>query len=210
MKKRILSGAMAVFAFSFAFSMVSLMAFASDKAEVKPYKVGDEVSAFTLKDTAGKTHDLGELLGKKIIVLEFWNLGCPVSRGYINRMKALHDKYGKEKDSEMVFFAIDSNEPNDEKSIQAFAQEQGMKYPVLKDWKSKIADRFGAERTPEIFVIDKNRVIQYHGAIDDSQDESKIKNRHLDNALAALKEGKEPPKKETVSFGCGIKRGSDS
>ena len=77
---------------------------------------------------------------------------------------------------------------------------------MLKDPENKIADYFGARRTPEVFLLDAERVLRYAGAIDDSRKEP-TKN-HLEAALAMVIAGKDIPKasKKTRAIGCTIKR----
>jgi hypothetical protein len=69
-----------------------------------------------------------------------------------------------------------------------------------------VADKFGAQVTPETFVIDKSGVILYHGAIDDSQNPANIKTQGLRMALDAVLGGQSVAKAETKAFGCTIKR----
>ncbi|MEW6233835.1 MAG: redoxin domain-containing protein [Candidatus Omnitrophota bacterium] len=193
--------------------MTSLAANASEQ-EKKPYRVGDVVEPFQLKDVNGKGYDLGKYLGEKIIVVDFWNFQCPVSRGYEERLKALYDKFGpkkaegteEEKNAQAVFFVIDSNEPNSEDAIKKYAEENKLPYAILKDWKNVIADKFGAGVTPETFVIGKDKKIQYHGSIDDSQNVEKVKEKYLQAAVEALLKGEKPAVSEKKSFGCSIKR----
>jgi len=193
--------------------MTSLTMNASEPAK-KPYRLGDAVEPFQLKDVNGKEYDLGKYLGEKIIVVDFWNLQCPVSRSYEERLKALYEKFGakkaegteEDKNAQVVFFVIDSNEPNSEEAIKKYAEENKLPYAILKDWKNVIADRFGAGVTPETFVIGKDKKIQYHGSIDDSQNVEKVKEKYLESAVDALLKGEKPPFTEKRAFGCGIKR----
>ncbi len=215
-------------------AIAGLVIASEEEGEEKAYKVGDTVKPITLKDADGKEHDLGKYLGKKIIVLDFWNLGCPVSRAYEERLMNLTKKYGiknygkkeeestgsgstrtesagsssakSEDEAEVVFFAIDSNKTNDLDAIKEYAKEHNLPYPVLKDWENKIADKFDARVTPEIFVIGKDKKIKYHGPIDDSQNPEKIENQYLRDALDALLNDKEVEAKEKRAFGCTIKR----
>lgn len=169
----------------------------------EPYEVGSKVEAFTLKDQDGNEHDLGKLFGKKVIVLSFWSCQCPVSIAYEERLMAVAKKY-KEKD--VVVFAIDSNTINDLERIQKYAKEKKLPYPVLKDWDNVYADRFDAKTTPEIFVIGKDQIVKYHGAIDNNQNVEKVTEHWLTDALDQHLAGKEIAKPKTKSFGCGIKR----
>ena len=165
--------------------------------------VGDTVSPFSLKDANGKEHNLADALGKKVIVLDFWNLNCPVSRGYEERLKALYKTFAPK---DVVFYAIDSNNTNTVDAIKAYATQNELPYSVLKDEKNVIADQFGANVTPEVFVIGKDKKIQYHGPIDDKQNAAEVKQKLAENALNAVLAGKEVPVKEFKAFGCSIKR----
>jgi len=69
----------------------------------------------------------------------------------------------------------------------------------------RIARAFGATKTPEAFLFDKDGKLVYHGAIDDSQDQGKVEAPYLKNALDSVVAGKEVAVKETKSIGCGIK-----
>ncbi|RJP27498.1 MAG: hypothetical protein C4527_12945 [Candidatus Omnitrophota bacterium] len=187
----------------FSQAFLAMEAAAQANEEQAAYKIGDTVAPFTLKDAEGKEHDLGAVLGKKVVVLDFWSSKCPVSIAYEERLKAVQAKYA---DKDVVVFAIDSNAPNSVEEIATYAKKNKLNYPVLKDHGNKIADRFGAKVTPEVFVICKGKIIQYHGAVDDSQNAANIKNTYLADALDAVLAGNEVDVKESKAFGCTIKR----
>jgi len=77
---------------------------------------------------------------------------------------------------------------------------------MLKDEGNAVADLFGATRTPEIFILDKNLNVLYHGRIDDNKNESEVTTNDLKNALDEILSGKEVTNKITKQFGCTIKR----
>ena len=85
------------------------------------------------------------------------------------------------------------------------AEEKGFNFPYLYDPTQKIGLDYGATKTPEVFLLDQERKVVYHGAIDDSQNPDKAKTHHLREAIDAVLSGKEPPKAEVAAFGCGIK-----
>ncbi len=176
---------------------------AGSLAEKKPYKIGDTVEPFTLKCQFGHDQDLSKVLGVKIVVLDFWNFQCPVSKGFEDQLKAIAQQY---KDKDIVFYAVDSNTINSVDAIKKYAEEAKLNYPVLKDEQNKIADCFGAAVTPEVFVIGKDKKIHYHGAISDNKDAKEAKNHFLTAALDSLLAGKEVEVKECKAFGCSIKR----
>lgn len=183
--------------------MISSVNASENAGNTKAYKVGDKVEPFTLKSTDDKEHNLADYLGKKIVVLDFWNCNCPVSRNFESQRIALINQF---KEEDVVWFAIDSNEPNTVEEIKKYAEQQKLNYTILRDPGNKIADKFGAQRTPEIFVIGKDQKIQYHGAISDNQDEKQVKETYLSDALHALLDGKEVKTKTTNAVGCTIKR----
>ncbi len=79
---------------------------------------------------------------------------------------------------------------------------------MLKDDGNKIADRLGATRTPEAYVIDANGKLVYHGRIDNSQNMANITANDLRDALDELLSGKAISKTGGAAFGCSIKRAS--
>jgi alkyl hydroperoxide reductase subunit AhpC len=79
-------------------------------------------------------------------------------------------------------------------------------FSVYKDPDNVVADQFGAQVTPESFVIDKSGVIRYHGAIDDQRDESMVQLKGLRQALDAVLAGRVVEVAKTKAFGCTIKR----
>ena len=179
------------------------MTYASESQAPKPYDVGSTIEAFSLKDQTGKIHDLSKVLGKKVIVLSFWSCQCPISIAYEERLKDLHKANAK---NDVVVYAIDSNTTNDLEKIKAYAKKNELPYPVLKDWKNVIADKFNAQVTPEIFIIGKDKKVQYHGAFDDHKTPDRVKVSYAKNALKSVLDGDDVDIKKQSAFGCAIKR----
>lgn len=140
---------------------------------------------------------------KKAIVIIFIATRCPVSLDYDERMANLAKEYA---DKGVMFIGINSNNIEPAAEVTEHAQKKGFTFPVLKDEGNRVADMYEARVTPEVFVVDSNFVLRYHGRIDDSQNPARVNQRDLKNALDALLAGKEPPVKETRAFGCTIKR----
>jgi len=76
----------------------------------------------------------------------------------------------------------------------------------LKDEGNVVADAYGAQVTPEIFVLDHTLTLRYHGRIDNSHKINEVTMNDLREALDAMLAGKGIAKKETKAFGCSIKR----
>jgi peroxiredoxin len=86
------------------------------------------------------------------------------------------------------------------------AKEKGFNFPYLFDESQAVARAYGAERTPEVFVFDKQAQLRYHGAIDDNYDHpGAVKDHYLRVALDAVLGAKPLSVSETQPAGCTIK-----
>ncbi len=169
---------------------------------------GDKVSArfenFTLKDYNGFEHSLYEYKkDAKAIVVMFIATRCPISNAYNERMVQLVSDY---EDKGVVFVGINSNKQEDIDEIAEHAAENMFDFDVLKDWNNVIADKWNAKVTPEIFVLNTNFELLYHGRIDNSRREDEVETQELRRALDEILAGKEVSVRETKAFGCTIKR----
>jgi len=163
-------------------------------------KVGSTVENFTLKTVDGKDVQYAELAGN-ITVLTFIATQCPISNDYNERMKAIYADYHP-KGVKFVF--INSNHTEPAAEVKQHAASNGFQFQVYKDPGNVVADMFGAQFTPEVYVV-KGGKVAYHGRIDDAR-KGEIKDHSLRNALDALLAGKAPAAAETKAFGCTIKR----
>ena len=166
------------------------------------FKVGSKVADFQIQDLDGKAVAFSALRGP-VTVVTFISTQCPVSNGYNQRMNALFNDYSS-KGVKFIFVNANQNERAGE--VRQHAKNVGFVFPVYKDANNVVADRFGAEVTPENYVIDSSGAIRYHGSIDDSQNEARIRTRGLRLALDAVLAGKPVEIAETKAFGCSIKR----
>ncbi|NJK89079.1 MAG: thioredoxin family protein [Myxococcales bacterium] len=107
--------------------------------------------------------------------------------------------------------AINSNDPkdHDEDSFDGMkkrAEEQGMRYPYVVDEDSSMARAFGADKTPEFFLLNDRMELVYTGAIDDNaQAPDAVEKQFLKDALDALVDGRPIPVAQTKALGCSIK-----
>jgi thioredoxin-related protein len=101
----------------------------------------------------------------------------------------------------------DRDGSNSFEAMQSYAHEQDYNWFYALDKNSELADAFGANKTPECFLFDKNGKLVYHGAIDDNPgDAASVKRHHLKEAINEIISGKEVSVKETRSVGCSISR----
>jgi peroxiredoxin len=193
------------YAFGFlAVVLVAVIIFSrSNTAPTPSIEVGKKAPAFSLKDVEGKEHSLDEYLKSKYTVLMFIATQCPISNDYNERMVILHKDYAPK---EIAFVGINSNKQESVEEIKEHSAKNGFTFPVLKDWNNVVADAYGAQVTPEIFLLDSKGMVQYHGRIDNARNADKITANDLRETLDALLAGKTVPRTETKAFGCTIKR----
>ncbi|MBA2501436.1 MAG: thioredoxin family protein [Pyrinomonadaceae bacterium] len=165
--------------------------------------INSTIADFTLPDASGKQHSLRSLRGAKGTALIFVSTQCPVSNAYNERMEKLAQDY-RAKGINVI--GINSNKAETPDVIKAHAQERNLTFPILKDAGNKIADRFGAEFTPEVYLLDANNRIVYHGRIDNARNPQMIESNDLRDAADAVLAGRPVARAQTKAFGCTIKR----
>ena len=133
---------------------------------------------------------------------------CPYAIKYEDRIIKLAKKYTKKG---YILLAINPNDPAAQpldsfELMQERAKEKKFNFPYLFDEGQKIYPQYGATKTPHVFLLDKERVVKYIGAIDDNvEDASDVKVKYLENAIAALEAGKSIENPVTKAIGCSIK-----
>jgi len=165
--------------------------------------LGEEAPPLGLPDAEGRVHDPADYRGNSGTVIIWLSTKCPVSNAYHGRIAALAGKYQPEG---FTFLGVNSNRTEEPGEIAAHASQSGLDFPILRDARNVVADAWGASVTPEVYVLDTEGILRYHGRIDDSMDASGVSSRDLEAALAAMLAGETPPKDETRAFGCTIKR----
>jgi len=164
---------------------------------------GDVVDDFTITNYDGNVYTLSNVKDAKAIIIMFWSTQCPNVQAYNDRINDLVSTYQQKG---FVFWAINSNKTESSAEVAAHSSQNSYVFPVLKDNNSTVADIFGASRTPEVYVLNANREILYHGRIDDNRDAKLVTTHDLQNALDDIYNGKEVAVKSTKQFGCTIKR----
>jgi peroxiredoxin len=168
-----------------------------------PPTIGATIDDFTLPDVDSKDQSLKALAGKKGTVLLFISVQFPVSNAYNERMEKIAQEF---KSKGISVIGINANASEDAATVKAHAAEKSLTFNILKDPGNKIADRLGATRTPEAYLLDGNNKLVYHGRIDNNQNASLIESSDLRVAIEALLAGKPVEKSEAKAFGCSIKR----
>ena len=133
-----------------------------EKAADSP--IGKKVENFKLQDFRGQWHSLDDFRDKKIVVVAFLGIECPLVRVYAPRLVELAAEF---EPREVAFIGINPNRQDSITEMGHFARVNKIKFPLLKDAGNVIADKFGAIRIPEMFILDENRVVRYWGRVDE-------------------------------------------
>lgn len=193
--------------------MKNVLALLLALATVAYAEVGDPAPDFTLTSSTGKPVSLSDYKGK-VVVLEWTNSGCPfVHKHYDsgNMQKLQKDAASKG----VVWLSICSSAPGKqgyltaEEAAMVVTESGAAPAAYLLDPDGKVGQLYGAKRTPELYVINKDGKLVYHGAIDDkkSPDPADIPGAKnfvtaaLDEALA----GKPISTPKTEAYGCSVK-----
>lgn len=193
----------------FALAAFSAMAFITGD----PLQIGSIMpkADLKLKDISGKELTIKDAAKENGVMVMFSCNTCPYVVKNQERTIAI-SQFALKKNVGVII--LNSNEAlrGDDDSFEAmkeYAKDQGYKWSYVVDKNHEVADAFGANRTPECFLFDKNLKLVYHGAIDDSpSDVTAVKRNHLQEAINELVAGKEISVKESRSVGCTIKRKS--
>jgi peroxiredoxin len=173
--------------------------------KASPPAPGAVVPEFSLNDIHRRARSLGDFNDKRAIVVVFLDTECPVSNLYVLTLIGMHKQFAGKG---VQFLAINASGQDSFVSVSAHAQERNVPFPVLKDFDQKVARSFGATRTPEAFLLDAQRVIRYHGRIDDQYGtglrREKATQHHLQEAIEELLAGKPIGTSQTETSGCLI------
>jgi peroxiredoxin len=189
----------------------------NDPSESTGVEVGDKAPTFTLKGVDGKEYsfenikDANGVKPKGYIVIFTCNT-CPVAQANEQRIISLHKTYAS-KGYPVVAIQPNSPELKPGDSFEAMktnANEKGFPFVYLLDEDQSVYPKYGATRTPEVYLVDNNLVVRYHGAIDDSaRDQANVQEKFLEKAILAIDNGDEPNPASTKAVGCGIKSKSN-
>jgi peroxiredoxin len=162
---------------------------------------------FTLPGVDGRDHSLDDYAGAAVLVLVQSCNHCPYVQAWEGRLKAIQRDY---LDRSVRLVAVSSNDasryPEDSfEEMQRRADTEGFNFDYLYDEDQSLARTLGSERTPEVYVFDGQRRLAYHGAIDDSRDDTAVTAHYLRDALDAVLEGRGPEVPDTPAVGCTLK-----
>ncbi len=193
--------------------ITALTCIATAAVSADELKVGADAPAFSLKDTQGKTHSLGDYKGK-FVVLEWFNEGCPFVKKHYGggNMQKLQKEYAGR---DVVWLSINSSAEGEQGHVTPETAPKTMSEwkmdstKILLDHDGKVGKMYAAKTTPHMFVIDKEGKLVYQGAIDskatanaaDIDGAENYVKVALDNSMA----GKAVENSSTKPYGCSVK-----
>jgi len=221
--KQILTIALAIFAFTALQSCDKANASATSEASLlstnkttrasvaDAFKVGDKVEDFSLKNIDGQMVSMADYKDAEGAIVIFTCNTCPYSQAYEERIIALHNKYAQDG---WPVIAINPNDPSvkpgdSQEAMVTYAAEKGFEFPYLFDAGQKVYPKWGASRTPHVFIVENTNnggILRYIGAIDDnSRNPEKVTVNYVDTTIDAIRTGKVVDPNFTKAIGCSIK-----
>ncbi|MGO8837450.1 MAG: redoxin domain-containing protein [Limisphaerales bacterium] len=191
------------------FALVTALTLASAALAVE---VGKPAPDFTATDINGKTVKLSDFKGK-IVVLESYNSSCPFCNNHY-KTGAMQELQNNLTAKGVVWLIVNSVNPNNfshRTPVQA-RQEMADKKIVATAWiddsSGAVGHLYDMKTTPDMYVIDKNGVLVYQGAIDnkpDPQHDPRTARNYVREAVDALIAGKPVEVSQTKPYGCSVK-----
>jgi hypothetical protein len=199
MKKIMMLGAIGLGLATMAFNLMNVLPIGAElpKAELK------------MKNTWGKEVTMKETAKENGLLVMFSCNTCPYVVKNEQRTVEIGTYARKMKVGVILLNSNEAQRKDDDSydAMKKYAEEKKYNWSYVIDKNSEVADAFGANRTPECFLFDKNLKLVYHGAIDDNPtDAANVKRQHLKEAINELSAGKDVSVKESRSVGCSIKR----
>jgi peroxiredoxin len=167
--------------------------------------IGERASDFALPDTEGNEQRLAD--GAKATAVVFTCNHCPYALAWHDRLLDVARDYA---DRGVRFFFVNPNDaqryPADSyEAMQERVRAEDWPAPYLHDESQEVASSFGAQTTPDVFVLDSDLTLRYRGAPDADYQEPAQNAAWLREALDAVLEGRNPDRAETDPVGCSVK-----
>lgn len=180
---------------------------AVDGGPGKGVRVGDKAPNFKLVSCEGDKVSYGTYPDAKGYIIVFTCNHCPFAKKYEDRIIALHQKY------EPMGYPVIAINPNDPivvpedsyEEMQNRAEAKQYPFAYCIDDKQKVYPKFGATKTPQVYIVDAEQTVRYIGAIDDNPEVEQVKIKYVEDAIAAIEAGKRPRPAMTKAVGCSIK-----
>lgn len=171
-------------------------------------EIGSSAPAWTdLVGTDDQKHSLAELEDYDFVVVCFTCNTCPYAIDYEDRLISLHQHFQESKSLRVAVVAINANDTPDDQleKMKERAEQKQFPFQYLRDENHQIAKDFKALYTPEFFVLDRARKIQYQGALDNKTKAEEVTQQYVVEIIEALANGQEPATTYQPARGCKIR-----
>jgi peroxiredoxin len=164
-------------------------------------EINQPVPDFELPDMDGKLYRLSDYRGK-IVIVNFWSCECPHSERTDGTIMSKLTHWG----ADVVMLTIAANRNESAGAVKEAGKMRGLPV-VLLDADCRVADLFEAQATPHVFIVDREQILRYRGAVDNVTFRQRAAIRFfLDEAVESLMDGRLPNPAETLAYGCAIVR----
>ncbi len=193
-------------------AMISMLVLVAAPVAAEPNEspdiLGRALGPFALTDFRGQVITQDDFADADVLVVAFLGVECPLAKLYTQRLVELRKQFAD--DRRVAFLGVDANIQDSLAELAAHVRRYEVSFPLAKDNRQKLADALGATRTPEVFVLSRDRVVQYYGRIDDQygigyvRDEPKT--HQLRDAITQLLAGESVSEPHRPAVGCVIGR----
>lgn len=176
--------------------------------EIGGYKIGDVATDFALKNVDDSVFSLSTIKDAKGYIVIFTCNECPFAKMYEDRLINLQNTYAPQGYSVVAINpnVSETNEKESFKAMQKRAEEKNFPFVYLADENHDIFPQYGAVRTPHVFLLDKDRKVQYIGTIDNNAKAPEdVTVKYVEDAINALENGTKPDPNFTKAIGCPVK-----
>lgn len=168
-------------------------------------EIGDVAPSFTLNDYRGQKVSLNDLDNYDGVLIVFMCNHCPYVKAQVEELNKLDDEY-----SSIAIVGINPNcetHPGDTvDKMPEFVEENDIDFYYLADPDQKVAESYGAEITPDPFLLDMRHRLYYRGRLNDKiGPNDNVEEREMKDIIQGMLKRKEPPKEKNASQGCTIK-----
>ncbi|MEB3335915.1 MAG: thioredoxin family protein [Leptolyngbyaceae bacterium] len=171
--------------------------------------IGKYVPDFELPGVDGSVHHLARYLADfRAVGVIFICNHCPYVQLYLDRLKQIQADFQPQG---LTLIGINANDatqyPEDGfEPMKAFAIAHQLNFPYLRDVTQEVAQGFGAQKTPEAFLLDQAGILRYSGGIDDHpQDATAVQTSYFRDAIVQVLQGETVTLASTEAVGCSLK-----
>jgi peroxiredoxin len=170
--------------------------------------LGRPLGSFSAPDFRGRVWAEADFADCPVLVVAFFGVECPLAKQYGPRLQKIAADYAERG---VRVLGVNANRHDSITELAAYARQHELKFPIVKDLNNVLADRWGAQRTPEVFVFDRDRLVRYRGRIDDqhaigNKSKPAPSREELRAAIDDLLAGRDVQVAETEPVGCLIGR----